>query len=290
MTQKIEINGVPHLYQLTPPMPSSPVLVFIHGWLLSYQYWQPLIEQLAPHYQCLSYDLRGYGQSQLPVNEANTHQDYTPVAYAEDLELLLQKLNLSNVWLIGHSLGGTIALTAAEKLPQRVKGVVCLNAGGGIYLEAEFKRFRAAGEQIVKFRSPWLTRIPGLDWLLGRTQVSRPLGRRWGRQRLIDLTVADGDAALGGLLDSTTEAEVQRLPKVVSQLQQPVYFIAGQQDQVMELQYVYHLAQFHPFAQHGKKNVIEIPNCGHMAMIEQTETVAFHLQYLLNQSVYHPIQ
>ncbi|WP_414644160.1 alpha/beta fold hydrolase, partial [Allocoleopsis sp.] len=48
----IDIEGAPHVYELTAPThSSSPVLVFIHGWLLSRSYWQPLIERLAPNYQ-----------------------------------------------------------------------------------------------------------------------------------------------------------------------------------------------------------------------------------------------
>ncbi|MGB3535040.1 MAG: alpha/beta hydrolase [Microcoleaceae cyanobacterium] len=278
----IDINGVQHIYQLTRPVSTSPTLVFIHGWLLSRHYWQPVIESLSSNYQCLSYDLRGFGQSQLPQNQTSSQEDYTPSAYAEDVVMLLEKLNLSSVWLVGHSLGGTIALLAAQKQPQKVQGVVCVNAGGGIYLEAEFKRFRSAGEQIVKFRPSWLSRIPGLDILFTRTQVSRPLQRPWGRQRIVDFIAAHPDAALKTLLDSTTEAEVKRLPQVVSQLQQPVYFLAGLQDKIMELQYVYHLAQFHGLSQQGKDNVIEIPNCGHFAMLEQTMAVVTHLQKIVS--------
>ncbi len=59
--QTIEILGVPHAYELTTPTASNDVLVFIHGWLLSQQYWQPLIEILASDHRCLSYDLRGFG-------------------------------------------------------------------------------------------------------------------------------------------------------------------------------------------------------------------------------------
>jgi pimeloyl-ACP methyl ester carboxylesterase len=279
--KSIDINGIQHIYQLTQPVSASPTLVFIHGWLLSQQYWQPVMAGLSSDYQCLSYDLRGFGQSQSDPNQTSSQPDYTPAAYAEDILLLLEKLNLSSVWLVGHSLGGTIALLAAQKQPRRVQGVVCVNAGGGIYLEAEFKRFRAAGEQIVKFRPPWLKQIPGLDLLFTRTQVSRPLQRSWGRQRILDFIAAHPDAALKSLLDSTTEAEVKRLPEVVSQLQQPVYFLAGKQDKVMELQYVYHLAKFHWLSQQGKENVIEIPNCGHMAMLEQTDIVITHIKTIL---------
>lgn len=279
----INIQGVKHTYELTSPTPSGDVLVFIHGWLLSRHYWQPVIDLLSPQYQCLSYDLRGFGDSQLLQGNPSRLAVYTPISYAEDLAILLDTLNLKNAWLVGHSLGGTIALLGADQLPEQVKGVICVNAGGGIYLKEEFEKFRAVGEQLVKFRPRWLCYLPLLDLVFTRAQVACPIQQRWGRQRLIDFVIAHPEAALGALLDSTTEAEVHRLPQVVSRLQQPVYFLAGLQDVIMEPQYVRHLASFHWLFRQGDNNVIEIPNCGHLAMVEQTHTVVDHIKTILNQ-------
>ncbi len=297
----IDILGAPHVYELTPPTASSsPVLVFIHGWLLSRSYWQPLIDKLAPVYQCLIYDLRGFGDSQPEMDKAQRKRlkldskladeskttglstaSYTLAAYAQDLGILLQQLNITRAWLIGHSLGGSIALWGASMLPECVEGVICLNAGGGIYLKEEFERFRAAGQQLVKLRPLWLSYIPLIDLLFTRAQVARPLARRWGRQRIIDFVIANPEAAMRALLDSTTEAEVHRLPQMVSQLKQPVYFIAGAKDTVMEPKYVRHLASFHKLFQVDGDNVIEIPGCGHMAMVEQPEAIAIQIRKIL---------
>lgn len=303
----IDIRGVTHTYELTPPTCSStPVLVFIHGWLLSRNYWQPLIERLAPTYQCLTYDLRGFGDSQLPLpklqkipqnSDVELSKElgaanlptacYTLAAYAEDLGILLEKLNIDQAWLVGHSLGGSIALWGAYTTPKRVGGVICLNAGGGIYLKEEFERFRAAGESLLKRRPRWLCYVPLVDLLFARAMVASPLARQWGRQRLIDFVVAHPEAALRALLDSTTEAEVHRLPQVVSQLQQPVYFIAGVKDTVMEPKYVRHLASFHKLFGECGDNVIEIPRCGHMAMVEQPTAVATEIGKIV---AHHPKQ
>ncbi len=284
--QTIAILGAPHAYELTAPIGSKAVLVFIHGWLLSRCYWQPLIEQLSPEYQCLSYDLRGFGGSQScpesPVAQAAAGYGLTD--YANDLVLLLEQLQLDNVWLVGHSVGGSIALCAAEQLPQRVNGVVCLNSGGGVYLQAEFDRFRAAGQQLVKLRPRWLGQVPWLDLLFTRASVVQTIARRWGRQRLLDFVAAQPEAALGLLLASTTEAEVHRLPQVVARLKQPVYFIAGAQDPIMEPQYVRHLASFHPLFAACGANVAEIANCGHMAMLEQPTAVVAQLRAILAQN------
>ncbi|PSF37451.1 alpha/beta hydrolase [Aphanothece hegewaldii CCALA 016] len=283
----IDIKGMPHTYELLPSSsPSSrPVLVFIHGWLLSRHYWKPIAERLSLNYPCLLYDLRGFGES-VPLSPVDLPiSSYSLAAYANDLKILLNKLDIHQVWLIGHSLGGSIALWGADASPEQVKGVICLNSGGGIYLKEEFERFRSVGIRIVKQRPLWLSSVPLIDLLFARMMVKKPLPRQWGKQRLIDFFKADQAAALGSLLESTTEAEVHLLPQVVARLQQPVYFLAGQNDQVMELQYIHHLASFHRLFQSHGGNVQEIPNCGHMAMLEQPDFVEDKITQILEQYV-----
>jgi 2-succinyl-6-hydroxy-2,4-cyclohexadiene-1-carboxylate synthase len=316
MATTVDILGVPHTCELTAPTRNPNVLVFIHGWLLSRHYWQPLIQQLSSTYQCLSYDLRGFGESQperpgmgrspnrLPIPAGvsslssptaiastplalaeSRPNPYSPAAYAQDLAVLLQQLGITNAWLVGHSLGGSIGLWAAEQYADVVNGVICINSGGGIYLKEEFERFRSAGEQLVKLRPSWLCHLPLVDLAMTRMNVARPIARSWGRQRLLDLVAAHPEAALGTLLDSTTEEEVHSLPQVVSRLKQPVYFIAGAEDTIMEPQYVRHLASFHHLFCCCGENVSEISNCGHLAMVEQPQQVAAQVQTILDSHI-----
>jgi 2-succinyl-6-hydroxy-2,4-cyclohexadiene-1-carboxylate synthase len=309
MVTTLSIQGFPHAYELSEPTDTPAVLVFVHGWLLSRAYWQPVIARLSPYFQCLSYDLRGFGESQsssllsqtaVPERAIATvghspyaHTDsstmampslsasYSPSAYATELNILLQSLNITQAWLIGHSLGGTIALWAADQAPKAIAGVICINSGGGIYLKEEFEKFRAAGQQIVKFRPRWLAYVPLLDLALTRMSVAQPLTRAWGKQRLLDLLTAEPEAAIGALLDSTTEAEVHLLPQVVSRLQQPVHFITGSCDKVMEPKYVNHLASFHASFECCGNNVTCLDDCGHLAMLEQPEAVSDEIRRIL---------
>jgi pimeloyl-ACP methyl ester carboxylesterase len=74
---------------------------------------------------------------------------------------------------------------------------------------------------------------------------------------------------------------VNRLPEVVSKLTQPVYFIAGANDKIMEPKYVRHLASFHALFQGCDENVIEIPECGHLAMVEQPDKLETQIRKIL---------
>ena len=329
-----DILGVPHAYALYPPAalekppnqrPSdqnplndtTETIVFIHGWLLSRRYWQPLITELSA-YQCLTYDMRGFGES-LAVShsaasnalDANTldsglrtiplppdknwypsESPYTNglfslAAYAQDLEALLDALNLDQVWLMGHSLGGSVALWAAYLFPDRIKGVICLNAGGGIYIPKEFDKFRSAGQQMVKYRPQWLTKLPVLPRVFTRAMVHKTLALKWGRQRLQDFVCADRDAAEGALLASTTQAEVLQLPQLMGELAQPVHFITATQDSIMPPRYVNYLASYHrDFEKQCPQGMVsELADCGHMAMVEQPVAVATVVKKLLGQEI-----
>ncbi|AFZ47120.1 alpha/beta hydrolase fold protein [Cyanobacterium stanieri PCC 7202] len=282
---KIKIGGVEHFYQLsTPPDQNSspPTLVFIHGWLLSCKYWQPLMHQLQDQYPCLAYDLKGFGNS--PVNLGSYDGSaFSLKSYAHDLQELLSALNIKRAWLVGHSLGGSVAIWGADLCPSVVEGVICINAGGGIYLKEEFEQFRGAGEKMVKFRREWLSYIPFLDVAFSRMMVKKPLPLLWGKQRLKDFLQAQEQAAIASLLQSTTEEQVHYLPQIVARLSQPLHFIAGKQDKVMEPKYVKHLASFHELFKNHQNNVCELDNCGHFAMLEQTELVQKQILTILEK-------
>ncbi len=298
MAKTVDVLGVPHTYELTVSAHQT-CLVFVHGWLLSRAYWRPLVGQLQG-YSCLLYDLRGFGESPTPASQPGSSESenltmqassiaiasrYSPAAYAQDLNQLLESLDIKSAWIVGHSLGGSIGLWAAMQAPERIRGCICVNAGGGIYLKEEFEKFRNVGQQLVRLRPSWLRRLPLVDILMARMNVAQPIERQWGRQRVLDLLTAESDAALGTLLESTTEEEVHRLPHVVSHLTQPVYFVAGDADDIMEPKYVDHLASFHYLFRETGQNAIKLPRCGHFAMVEQPERLATEIKAILTRHV-----
>src|SRR5438067_2080321 len=76
-------------------------VVFVNGWTMSSEYWQPLVEQLRSKHLCVLYDARGFGRSlPLPAEAGVDIEDH-----ADDLHELIGFLGLKDANLIGHGLG-----------------------------------------------------------------------------------------------------------------------------------------------------------------------------------------
>lgn len=101
---------------------SGEALVFIHGLSDSLLYWEFLAANLKNDYQIIRMDLRGHGESELGSDEI------TLDTYVDDLKCLLDDLNVSNVNLIGFSLGGAIAIEFTVKYPDIVDSLVLMSS------------------------------------------------------------------------------------------------------------------------------------------------------------------
>jgi pimeloyl-ACP methyl ester carboxylesterase len=125
-------------------------LVFLHGFPLSRGVWQKQIEGLHESYRVIAPDLRGLGDSQTQPGPATMAQ------CAADLHALLEQLAMGPVVLIGHSMGGYVALAFARQFPNLLRGLVLVStkagpdtaeAAAGRYAMAE--KVKAEGAQAV---------------------------------------------------------------------------------------------------------------------------------------------
>jgi 2-succinyl-6-hydroxy-2,4-cyclohexadiene-1-carboxylate synthase len=99
----------------------SPVLVFVHGWVNNWTAWKKEIDYFQKKgYSTLALDLRGHGQSDKPEKR----QKYKIEMFAKDLNEIIKKEKIKNFVLIGHSMGGMIALTYYKLFKQKPKALV----------------------------------------------------------------------------------------------------------------------------------------------------------------------
>jgi len=96
----------------------KPALIFIHGWCCDRSYWDAQLPYFAQKYEVVAIDLAGHGESGLDRKE------WTMGAFGEDVVAVVNKLNLDQVVLVGHSMGGPVILEAARRMPKRVIGLV----------------------------------------------------------------------------------------------------------------------------------------------------------------------
>ena len=103
---------------------SGPVILFIHGILGSQRQWAHLVDNMDADHRVLVPDLFGHGESAKPMG------DYSLSAHAATLRDLLDHLGIERVTLVGHSLGGGIAMQFYYLFPERVDRLVLVSSGG----------------------------------------------------------------------------------------------------------------------------------------------------------------
>ncbi|NMO23491.1 alpha/beta hydrolase [Pyxidicoccus fallax] len=107
------------------PVDGAPAVLFLHGWLDHSHSFDPVLPHL-PAWHLALVDFRGMGRSGHVGGGATYHfSDYTL-----DVELALDGLGLKQVHLVGHSLGGIVALAYAAARPERVKSVSLIESLG----------------------------------------------------------------------------------------------------------------------------------------------------------------
>jgi len=109
-------DGLPLVYDSKGS--GDTTLIFLHGWCGSRHWWKSQMDAFSGDYRVVAYDQAGHGDS------GKDRKEWTGAALAADVEAVVKGLGLKRVILVGHSMGGPIALAAAKRLPGTVVAVV----------------------------------------------------------------------------------------------------------------------------------------------------------------------
>jgi pimeloyl-ACP methyl ester carboxylesterase len=96
-------------------------LVFLHGWLGSWRYWMPTMDNLSDRFRTYAFDMWGFGDSD------RNPQRYSLDAYVAQLDLFMEELGVIKASLVGHTMGAAVALLFAERYPDRVDRVMAVS-------------------------------------------------------------------------------------------------------------------------------------------------------------------
>jgi pimeloyl-ACP methyl ester carboxylesterase len=152
---QIELHGRRVIYRVAG---SGPPVVLIHGMLNSSSHWRSVALSLADEYTVVAPDLIGHGDSAAPRG------DYSLGAHAASIRDLLAAIGIDRATIVGHSLGGGVAMQFFYQFPQRVERLVLISSGG-------------LGREV----SPLLraATLPGMSALLSLTIHPRLVGGLW---------------------------------------------------------------------------------------------------------------
>src|SRR3954467_12037855 len=118
---QIELHGHRVIYRIAG---DGPPVVLIHGMVNSSKHWEEVALRLAERYTVVAPDLLGHGDS------AAVRGDYSLGAHACSIRDLLTTIGIDRATIVGHSLGGGIAMQFFYQFPQRVERLALISSGG----------------------------------------------------------------------------------------------------------------------------------------------------------------
>ena len=243
--------------------PAVHAVVCVHGWGCSAYTYHPVLRRIADTgVLAVAPDLRGHGWSSKPLDVAA----YTPAALAGWLLQALDALGVERAVVVGHSLGGHVALEAAIEAPARVAGLVLVGSLGF----AEVARLRA-----LRLVTPGLL-SPVLPYLATRAAVRVGLATSYGSgrgptERDIDeywAPTADPNLARAARLVAHASTWGPGTPERLARVTCPTHVMLGDEDNLIGVQAVRPLAAALP---RGTFEVL--PGVGHVVIDEVPDRV-----------------
>jgi pimeloyl-ACP methyl ester carboxylesterase len=110
------LDGVPLAYSVQGI--GDPALVFVHCWCCKQSFWDAQVPYFAQKHRVVTLDLAGHGES------GTDREKWTIQSFGRDVVSVAEKLELEQIILVGHSMGGPVILEAARHMPERVIGLV----------------------------------------------------------------------------------------------------------------------------------------------------------------------
>jgi pimeloyl-ACP methyl ester carboxylesterase len=276
----------------------GPAVVLLHGFMLSSELWVHQLRDLAEHHRVIAPDLRGHGRSVAGSSGLSTVAVPGPLGelradarmaaaqqgspgmrrMADDVRAVLGALEVEHAVVVGHSMGGMVALqlchdAPADELQRRVAGLALVSTTGG-----PFTRLPGFGG-MARVAGPASARAIHLaDRLGARTVGSEDL--RWWLTRLgfgaeapppqvrfvEGLHMATPSSTVAELLASLALFD---LSGWLGSLDLPVLVVVGSRDRLTPPRHALRTAAALPHSQ-----LVELPRCGHMPMLERRREFA----------------
>lgn len=249
---------------------NGPSLLFVHGFASGKDVWASLAAELGTGFHLIIPDLPGWGEStRLPG------QNYDVEAQAARLDEFIRALDLRQLTLVGHSMGGAIAGVHAVDRPQRVARLALIGSLGLSFVENDFIRALNAGD------NPFI-----YDDRAGVERTARLV--YLDPPPMSDQQVADAitlNRAQRTFIESTLEqirppSQWQALDPRLGRLNMPVLGVGCREDQVIDISALQTLENGLPA--HQARQLVTLEGCNHLPLLERPVETARLLRDFAN--------
>ncbi len=227
-------------------------IIFLHSWLGSWRYWVPTMDLVSERYRAYALDFWGFGESE------RTHGTFTISAYVEMLYGFMDNMGIQRANLVGHGLGGMVAIRAATERP------------------AQFMRLMVIA---APFEGSILGEVPkpgALSRLIGRSNPSNI----WSRLiRSIPVDDPEVQQELYEDTDSLSEMVIQKVQQSIRETSlradlealgdTPLVGVYGKKDTIVSPE---HACQFLDNESDRPHQLIELPQANHFPFLEHSNS------------------
>jgi pimeloyl-ACP methyl ester carboxylesterase len=225
-----------------------PVL-FLHGWLGSWRYWFPTMECISDHFRTYSFDFWGFGDSRRQRTPESIQN------YSDQVIRFIDELGIDKVLLVGHSMGGMVALKTAINHPRRITRVAAVGApivGDSLSWLLKLTDRPVIAEAFTSV--PWLRRYM-FRWFLGETNDP-------AIHEVLDDSVKSSSTTLRRAVGSMWRTDLR--PEL-SRLTTPSLIVHGGRDEIV------HPNQADLFDAIPSAEVVVMPESRHFPFLDEAE-------------------
>jgi len=210
-------------------------LLFLHGWRSNKEIWLRVINQLKE--KSYAIDFPGFGGSQMPKG-AMTVGDY-----ADAVKEFIEKLDLKNVIVVGHSFGGRVGIKLAAKYPNLISGLVLVDS---------------AGFPMKKFKKDLMAAAAKIARPIFKPNFMQPI-----RKKIYEKIGAEDYIATPELQKTFVNVVNEDLTEDLKRISCPTLIITGENDQDTPIEFGEKMNSLIP-----NSKFIILPNAGHFSFID----------------------
>lgn len=244
-------------------------IIMLHGFGGDKDNWIPFAIALKENYHVIALDLPGFGES-----TKNLNTSYNSRKQAERLDKFREALSISEFHVVGNSLGGYVAQIYATQYPEQVK-TLALFAPFGL----EWQKELLNSNYDIDSNPLLVDTVEDYEIL-----ISKVFAKSLWIPQPIKIVLANEASANRELFKQIlldTNENFFPLEELISDIQAPVLFIWGEEDEILDIKALEHYKEL--YKDNANLKIVILNECGHVPMIEKIDKSQFYYKKFLQE-------